>query len=152
MTAHDSLWVVLADGEPARILVPVEAGRYRTANSFDSTAAHTRSADIGSAAPGRSFESATTARHAITPRTDPHVEAKHEFVTWLANWVTEAAASGKFDRLVLVAPAHALHDFRAALGDAAASRIVGTLQRDLVKTPDQAMTEHLTYDVLHAGA
>ena len=136
-------WILLADGEHARVVVPAEHHQFRTINSFDSTAAHQRSADLGSDRPGRSFESASPTRHAIQPKTDPHRAAKEGFAHFLAEQMNEAAAEGQYDRLVLVAPAHALHDLRTALDGLAASRLDGTLGKDIVKVPEAELASHL---------
>jgi protein required for attachment to host cells len=149
MKKPDKLWVAVADGEHARIVVPHQgAARYHTLHDIDSFAAHRRAAEMGTDAPGRSFESASMARHAIEPRSDPHLQAKHDFVVWLAGWLGEQAIAGAFNRLILVAPAHALHDLRAALPEAARQCLCGVLPRDLVKTPDHDMAEHLSKDVV----
>ena len=42
-----------------------------------------------------------------------------------------------------MAPAHALHDLRAALDGLAASRLEGTLGKDIVKVPDAELAAHL---------
>lgn len=136
-------WILLADGEHARVVVPTEHRHFRTITSLDSATAHQRSADLGTDRPGRSFESANPTRHAIEPKTDPHRAAKEEFAHYLAERMNEAAAEGQYDRLVLVAPAHALHDLRAALDGLAASRLDGTLGKDIVKVPDGELASHL---------
>jgi protein required for attachment to host cells len=48
-----------------------------------------------------------------------------------------------FDRLVLVAPGHVLHDLRQALDQTASAKIVGSLAKDLTKTPDHDLMSHL---------
>lgn len=152
MTSQSKLWIVVADGEHARILVPGEtAGRYRTERSFDSMTAHKRSADLGSDRPGRAFESATPTRHAITPRHDPHALAMRHFLDEVACQINEAAAQEIFARLVLAVPAHALHDLRSALSADSVARLVGIIQKDLVKVPDGEIGSHLTWDALHSA-
>jgi protein required for attachment to host cells len=138
------VWIVLADGEHVRVVTPSDAhGQFTTAASFDSAFAHRRSQDLGTDRPGRSFESANSARHAITPRQDPHKAAKHDFILEVAKQVDTHAEANDFDQLVLVAPGHALHDLRKALGANATARIVGSLVKDLTKTRDHELTSHL---------
>ncbi len=136
-------WILLADGEHARVVVPTPQRQFRTINSIDSTAAHHRSSDLGTDRPGRSFESASPTRHAIEAKTDPHRAAKERFAHSLAELMNDAAAEGQYDRLVLVAPAHALQAVREALDGLAASRLEGTLAKDLVKLPDGELALHL---------
>lgn len=136
-------WILIADGEHARVVVPAARQQFRTISSLDSTTAHRRSADLGASEPGRSYESANPARHAIEPKTDPHRMAKQDFVRYLADQMDTAATGGQYDRLVLVAPAHALHDLREALGQEALARLDGTLGKDLVKVADADLAGHL---------
>jgi protein required for attachment to host cells len=134
---------VLADGEHARIVVPAPRHQFHELTSLDSTMAHKRSAALGTDRPGRSFESASPTRHAIEPRTDPHRAAKHEFLDFLACHLAEEARSGAFDRLVLVAPAEALHELREHLERPVATMLAATLTKDLVKIPVAELATHL---------
>jgi protein required for attachment to host cells len=138
-----SLWIAIADGEHARFVQPDNNNTLRTVLALDSVSAHQRSTDLGSDRPGRSFESATTGSHGVAPRHDPHVLEKERFAHLVAAQLGEAAARGAFDELVLVAPAHVLNELREELDAAAASRLVGTLAKDLVKTPDGELWPHV---------
>jgi protein required for attachment to host cells len=138
------VWVVVADGEHARVVAPTTAhGQFATVLAFDSSAAHLRAHDLGSDRPGRSYERASPMRHAITPRHDLHDQAKHAFILEVARQVNGSAAAGEFDRLVLVAPGHALLDLREALSAIANSKIVGSVAKDLTKMPDHELASHL---------
>jgi protein required for attachment to host cells len=139
----EKLWVVIADGEHARVVMPAAANQFKTTLALDSAAAHKRSLDLGSDRPGRQQESASTTRHAITPKHDPHELAKHDFLREVARQLDEHAAQRDFDRLVLVAPDRALNDLRAALGNDARARLAGALDKDLVNIPDHALYSHL---------
>ncbi len=144
MVHYSRLWVVIADGEHARFVArDPHARTLRTVRTVDSATAGERSHDLGSDRPGRSFESAASAHHAVQPKHDPHLLAKQAFVADIARQVNEAAAAGEFDHLVVVAPSHALGELRDGLGEAARKTLVGTLGKDLVKTPDHELPEHL---------
>jgi protein required for attachment to host cells len=54
-----------------------------------------------------------------------------------------ASASDEFDELLLVAPPRALQDLVAALDAAARTKLVGSLEKDLTKTPDHELWPHL---------
>lgn len=114
---------------------------------MQATTAHLRAADLGSDAPGRSCESAAVIRHAVEPRTDPHTKAKARFAGEVAEVLNEAAAAAVFDRLVVAAPAHTLHDLRAALSAEAAGKLVAEIQKDLLKVPDANIAAHLPSDL-----
>lgn len=143
MTTNRGLCFLIADGEHARF---VEADAYnvlRTSRSFDSASAHLASHDIGSDRPGRSFESATQGSHGIAPRHDPHQLEKAKFAHFVADETGIAAGEGVFDRLVLVAPTHCLHEIEDALDARTAAMVTGRLAKDLVKTPDHELSPHL---------
>jgi protein required for attachment to host cells len=136
-------WLIVADGEHARAVTPAAPqGQFRTVLSFDSVTAHLASHDLGTERLGRVHESASTTRHSIVPRQDLHTAAKHDFMLEVASQI--ALHVDEFDRLVLVAPDHALHDLRAALGETPRAKIVGTLAKDLTKVPDHGLMPHLS--------
>lgn len=129
------VWVVVADGEHARVVVPTTAPhQFATHLAFDSVDAHKQSSDLGGERAGR---------HAAAPRSDPHLLAKHRFVVEVAEQINHHAEAHAFDQLVLVAPAHALHDLRAALNKTASAKLVGSETHDLVKVPDHDLPSHL---------
>jgi protein required for attachment to host cells len=111
--------------------------------SFDSVSAHKRSSELGSDRPGRSFESATPARHGVEPKTDPHTLEKTRFADFVSNLISMAARKAEFERLVLVAPARVLAEIRDRLEPDAVARLVGELQKDLIKVPDHELQDHL---------
>ena len=141
---HPRLWVLIADGEHARIVTPTASDKqFATVIAIDSASAHQRSHDLGSDRPGRVFESASVTRHAIAPHSDPHANAKHHFAQEVAHIVDQQAAEGAFDRLVLVAPAHTLSDLRAAIGKVATAGVIGSETKDLTKVSDHDLSAHL---------
>jgi protein required for attachment to host cells len=139
-----TLWILIADAEHARIVIPGKhAGSFQTMTRFNSESCHMRSSDLGTSPPGRSFESVGSARHAIQPKHDLHrTEAEH-FAAQIAGYLTSASRLGRCNRLLLIAPARALHAIRAALDDEVASRVVGTVVKDLAKVPDHELHVHL---------
>ena len=138
-----TLRIVIADGEHARFVQPDANNTLRTIGSLDSAAAHLRSRDIGTDRPGRSFESAGGAHHAVGPRHDLHTLEKERFVRLIAEQINAAAENDEFDELLLVAPPRALQELHAALDAGARARLIGSLERDLAKTPDHELWPHL---------
>ena len=57
--------------------------------------------------------------------------------------VNTAADAGRFAELVLVAPPDVMHILRDRLDQAARTRLVGTLMKDLVGVPDHELQPHL---------
>lgn len=144
MVKHIKLWIVIADGEHARIVAPREDGVLETHDHIDSKSAHLRSSDLGTDRLGRVHESATTARHSTEPRTDPHEAAKDRFAKDLGHWLTEQSRQGAFDELLLVAPSQVLNDLREELDKPAAEKLRGVLAKDLTKVPDDELQPHLS--------
>ena len=134
---HPRTWYVVADGGRARIVQ-----KRNGENAFDmhrelvSAEIHSHTHELGTGRPGRTHESAMSARHAMQPREDLHRADKRSFVN-------EANTRNEFDCLVLVAPAHALSDLRHALDSPTQHKIVAQLQKDLTKVPDADLKEHL---------
>ena len=138
-----TLWIAIADGAHARFVQPDSNHTIRTLSALDSASAHLRSHDIGADRPGRSFESASMAHHAVGERHNPHRQAKDQFVRLVAERLNAAAAAGEFEELLLVAPPRALHELREALDDKTAKKLIGSLEKDLVKTPDHELWPHV---------
>jgi protein required for attachment to host cells len=138
-----TLRIAIADGEHARFVQPDADNVLRTVNSIDSASAHLRSRDMGSDRPGRSFESANPAHHAVGERHDLHRKAKDTFTRLVSEQLNAASARNEFDELLLVAPPRALHELREALDPAVEAKLVGTLEKDLVKTPDHELWPHV---------
>jgi protein required for attachment to host cells len=143
MTRSSILWIAVVDGEHARFVQPDANNALRSVQAMDSAAAHLSSHELGADRPGRSFESAGSAHHAVGEKHDLHAMEKQKFVRMIAEQLNAAAERGAFDELLLVAPPHALHDLLGGLGDAAQAKLVGTLDKDLVKTPDHELWPHV---------
>jgi protein required for attachment to host cells len=122
-TGQPTLWVLIADGERARIVTPeAHHGRFRTV------------LDLGSA------------EHPHYPpslRQDPHHLDKQQFAVGLAAHLNAEAERATYETLVLAAPGHIVHAVREALSKRAAALVVGTLSKDLTKVPDHDLTHHL---------
>jgi protein required for attachment to host cells len=138
-----TLRIVIADGEHVRFVQPDADNALRTIGSFDSASAHLRSRDIGSDRPGRALESGASARHAVGQRHDLHAMEKEKFVRMVGEQVNAASERDEFDELLLVAPPRALGELRDALDAATQTKLVGSLEKDLVKTPDSELWPHV---------
>jgi protein required for attachment to host cells len=119
---HPRTWYVITDGGRARIVQKRDAqNAFDTHREFVSTDIHRHTHELGMERPGRTHESAGSAHHALQPREDLHRADKRNFVYEVARALNEATARDEFDRLILVAPAHALAELNHAL-DAPAQR------------------------------
>ncbi|MFN2246187.1 MAG: host attachment protein [Candidatus Promineifilaceae bacterium] len=136
-------WFVIVDGARARFVERDQEGRFRTVSSFEATSMHMRSRDIGRDRPGRVYESADTGRHGTEPRHDPHETEKRKFVALVIDEIEVALKQGCFDEFVLVAPPKVLGQVRQTLPATLAEVLADTLSKDLTKTPDHELPEHL---------
>jgi protein required for attachment to host cells len=141
-------WILIADGARARILQNDGPGKGLQALEGrawhgDHAATHELMTDRA----GRAFSSTGPARSAIEPHSDPHRQLKRNFAHRLADALTEGWRDRAYDRLILVAAPSALGDLRAALSPEVRAKVVAEVPKDLTKTPDAAVVEHLS-DVL----
>jgi protein required for attachment to host cells len=138
------VWYVIADGGRARILLKRKTqDAYDTQQEFVDPDIHRHTRDLGAERPGRGRESANAAHHAVEPRRDLHQAGKQAFVEEVARMLSEANAQGAFDRLILVAPAHALADLDHALDPATKSKVAARLRKDLTNIPNADLAKHL---------
>ena len=143
MEGNRTIWIVIADGEHARLVSRTPGGGFRTDRVLDSPSAHMHSAELGDDRPIRAFDSGAGRRQPITPRQDLHEHAKQRFAEQLASDLNRDSARGAFGRFVLVAPARTSSLVRARLDPKTRDKLVGTLHKDLVRVPDHALIEHL---------
>jgi protein required for attachment to host cells len=139
---HATEWALLADAAHARLFartLPAGPWRELPEEALENETPPSRA--LGTERPGRVRESASTTRHAIEPRTDPHRAARLGFARHLAERLEDDAS--RFARLLLVAPPAFLGDLRAELGPAAGAKLAGSLDRDLVKLEVAAIAQHL---------
>lgn len=139
-----AVWVAVADGKRLRLLERVVAtAPWRELDAEAAGHADPPSRALGTDRPGRVHESVGGGRHAIEPRQDPHEAAEAAFAHEVARRLEQAAAEGRYERLVVVAPPVFLGRLRPALGAQARQRLAGTLNNDLTHAPVQDIAERL---------
>jgi protein required for attachment to host cells len=143
MSKPPRILIAIADGEHARFVRPRSDHVLRTERCFDSAAAHKKSAELGTDHPGAAFHSEASVRHGLTPRHDLQDLEKAKFARLVAQQLNEISAENAFDALVVAAPPEHLQVIRAALNSVTQAKILGTLNKDLVKVPDDALLPHL---------
>lgn len=123
MAKQPTLWVLVADGARARVVVPEAVeGRFRTLLSLG-TAAHA---------------------HEPPPLRDAgHAANTHGFAADVARRLNDEARKNAFEQLVLCAPGHLVHDVQQLLTKQAAACVVGTVVRDFTKLNDHDLSPHL---------
>ena len=143
MAEDANIVVLVADGEHARVVRFVPGKGLHTEAELTSEFAHKRDQDLASDRPGSSSQDNTWGHDAYTPRHDPHRMAKQRFAYEIAKELNAICGAGSVDKLVLVAPAHVMVDIRHKLSAETAALAVGTIEKDLVKTPDHELWPHL---------
>jgi protein required for attachment to host cells len=141
-------WVLIADGARARILENDGPGRgLEAVEGCVYSGEHGATHEIVSDRPGRAFASVGAQRSAMEARSDPHRELKKKFAHRLADVLAGKLQEKTYDRLVIVAAPSALGDLRAALDDQVRAAVAAEVAKDLTKTPDAEVADHLK-DVL----
>jgi protein required for attachment to host cells len=141
---RQGLLIIVADGARARMVRCSHDNALHTQSELESGNARKRSAELGSDHPGAAMHTGSTAHHALAPRHDPQDLEKERFAAIVADHANEAIRRGEARSLVLVAPSRTLQDIRNGLDAQAAEVLIGTLPKDLVKVPDDALSEHLS--------
>lgn len=143
-------WIVLADAARARTYSVIGGARKVTeveGGSFDNATLHSHTRHVGSDRPGRTVDSAGSARHAEEPRVDAHREEKAQFAHFLVKRLEDRHR--EFDALVIVAPPQILGEMRKAIGPQTAKRLVGEVDKDLTKIPLSELPARLAALVPH---
>ena len=109
------VWVLVADGEHARVVVPAPRDdQFATSIAFDPASARLH-ADAAASTVDRRYEAVAPGHHAEKPARDPEVLGEQGFAVSVAQHVSAHALRHDFDQLELVAPARTLHHLREAL-------------------------------------
>jgi len=137
------VWILVADGERARVVVPLEReGSFATRIAFDPVSARLpRDAAAGEVE--RRYEAAEPGHHAQKPARDPKVLGEQGFAASVAQHVNAHAQKHDFDQLVLVAPGRTLHHLRDALSAQAGRMVVGSVTKDYAGLSDHELSPHL---------
>ena len=137
------VWVLVADGEHARVVVPMpREGQFATRIAFDPASARLKR-DAAACEVEQRYEAAEAGHHAQAPARDPKVLGEQGFAVSVAEHVSAHAQKHDFDQLVLVAPGRTLHHLREALSPQAARLVVGSMSKDYAALADHDLSPHL---------
>jgi protein required for attachment to host cells len=142
--ARPRTWIVVADGTQARILL--NTGRESGVRRVPGGQFHQKlpaGRDLVTDRQPRVQESVGSARHAVEPKIDPREQRKRQFIERLAEHLAQAERRGEFDGLVIVAPPHALGDFRQALTRGLRKRVIAEIAHDYAHQEDEAVYQHV---------
>lgn len=141
MDVTGTTWIVAADGSEARFFAePLRAGPvhelpdlHMHAGSQDHAPSHHRATV---------HERAGMGRHGAGDAS-PKQEAEDRFLKRVAERLGHGAQHGDYDRLVLMAPPHALGVLRQALPSAAAARLDGADPHERARDTAEDIRRHL---------
>lgn len=137
-------WVVVCDGAKALIFENIgdtDIPNFKTREVHEQADARTH--ELGTDAPGRSFNSVGNARSAVE-QTDWHDLAEREFLKQLAHRLEKAVEAGEMKSLIVVAPPRALGMLREAYPGQLKPAIREEVAKDYVKMPVDQIEKHLT--------
>lgn len=134
-------WVLVCDGQHARIFEVTEKGRVDFLGDYGSELPPTR--DIAADRPGRTFDRAGPGRHAMEPRHDAHRQGKSEFLREMADRLDRSCRSRDFDNLVVIAPPTALGDLRSSFSKRIQSALVQEHAKEVTGLSEPALVEYL---------
>lgn len=137
-------WVLIADGNQARVLVNEGPGKgLHQVQGLDFAIPALQAREIGTDKPGRGFSSVGGKRSAMEPRTDPVEHREAEFCRSMAEMLDKSRQHGAFDRLVIAAAPIALGNIRKALSPAVQKTVIAELDKDLTNIPTSQLDKHL---------
>lgn len=143
MSARNRILIVVADGEHARFVQPAENHALHTIESFDAISAHQRTSDLGDDAPGATYHTGSTAHHALNPHHDRHRLEMASFCKFIAGQINER--NDEYEKLLVIAPSSSNAGIVGHLTPEARTKIIGTITKDLTKTPDYFLKDHIEY-------
>lgn len=138
-------WVLVADGRKALLLrnatdeIRPDLKVVKVIEQPDNP----RTAEHGTDRPGRVVDSASGRRSAVE-QTDWHDLAERDFAAGVADEMERHRRDGDFSKLVVVAPARTLAEFRQRFSKELHATVMAELDKDLTKHPVHEIERLLT--------
>lgn len=139
-------WVLVAHEAGARVFENLGPGKgLRLLEGIDHPEGRQQDSDFDADRPGRSFRrNAGDVRRAAMSRSEgPRERAVSDFARALASRLQQARTSGRYDRLVLVAPPKFLGLLRSSLDAPTERCVVGSLDKDLAMSDEEELAKRL---------
>ncbi len=142
------IWILLAHRAGARILENPGPGKgVQIVEEIPHPEGRLKNQDFDADKPGRAFDSHGTGRHAMEREHSPVEQAAMAFASRLAEHLDRARATGRYDRLVLVAEPRFLGWLRDALSPETTQRIIASVNKDLTETDLRTLANHLSKEL-----
>jgi protein required for attachment to host cells len=124
-------WILVADSGRARVFERgAKDGVLFEVGGYANPEAQIKPSELARDRLPRTQESASAARHAKEPHTDPHDKTAHKFAHSLAQILDQGRVEHSYTRLLLVAPARFLGQLKQELGDQVAKLVAKTISKD----------------------
>jgi len=137
-------WILIANGTQARIVCHTGPGHgFQDIDGMTFTCDNTKTGEINSDRPGRTFDSAGSGRHSMEAPTDPQRHRKLHFAGALAQHLKEHYQRNSFDRLIIAAAPVMLGDIRKALPKEVNNIVYAELAKDLCHIANSELDQHL---------
>ena len=136
-------WVVVCDGKKALVLENVGDTKFlnlKTREVYEHPDQKTH--ELGTDAPGRSFNSVGNGRSAME-QTDWHDQEEQRFLHKLAGHLDAEINAGNAKSLIMVAPPRALGVLRQAYSPTRRNALRAEIDKDFVKMPLDQIEKHL---------
>jgi protein required for attachment to host cells len=141
---HTKTWVIVANGETARLFD--FSGRGRPLVPLDDHVWHAPIVNEVADAQGVTHSSVGTSQHRLAPRNGPD-KASDAFANEIAEKLSVAARTGAFEQLVIVAAPRMMGLLRDRLDTAVLAKIWLEIDKDFTQMPlekiDGALDSHL---------
>lgn len=136
--------VVVADRAQAQLYETEKLGaRLQRVATLDNPSGHGHERDLGSAAPGRSFNRSAGVHQTLSQRTSLREHSAEQFAKTIARSLSRTAAAAQCAGVVLVASPRFLSSIRKALSRNVQAKVVRVIAKDLAHQPQRIVNEHL---------
>jgi protein required for attachment to host cells len=138
-------WVLVADGRKALLLrnatdeIRPDLKVLKVIEQHDNP----KTSEHGTDKPGRTTDAAT-GRHSAIEQTDWHDLAERDFAAEVATEMERHHREGDFKKLIVVAPARTLAEFRQRFSKELHGSVMAELDKDLTKHPVHEIERVLT--------
>lgn len=137
-------WVIVANSTLARFFQVEKTGELKEIETLIHPESRLHARDLVSERPGRAYESANSARHAIEPATSPKELEFELFAKQVADYLNKAVLDKKFDRLWLSASPHFLGLLRQAITPNTSHALIATIDKDMTQLTPAKIREQMT--------
>lgn len=138
-------WLIVANSSLARIFSIETLQVLRELHVLEHPESRMRNLDLVSDLPGRDFESANTARHALEPKTYPKQLEFALFAKMIAEYLEQARQEGKFSHLYIAAAPALLGLLRDSLSPHTRKTVQGESDKDVTQLRTDAIPSHLPF-------